>query len=216
MCENAIENLLVEAYRSNSDIVEGSFKLFYGNNILSESHHKDESGIDYTLGKLRGFAWGKVFKSTLFKCIQFPEEYWFEDTINAFLLFPICSKVSTISSLVYCYRKNPQGITSQSRKRVKSIDSYWIVEQMLSDMNLLKMNKTQSIYEQTLHQIKLTYSRTFFLDSKISKAIFILTVDLLHREFNGYHSLKHEWKTYENALTKYDYGIYKLYGLLRG
>lgn len=214
LCENAIENLLMEAYQSNSDIVEGSFKSFQDDSVLSECLHEDESGVEYMLGKLRGFAWGKVFKSTLFRCIQFPEGYWFEDTINVFLLFPMCSKISTISSAVYCYRRNLQGITSQSRKRVKSIDSYWIVEQMLSDMKLLQLNKTQSIYEQTLRQIKLTYNRTFFLDSQISKAIFILTVDLLHREFNGYHSLESRWKSYENSLMKHEYGIYKLYGLL--
>lgn len=124
-------------------------------------------------------------------------------------------KISTILNFVYAYRKNPQGITSQSRKKMKSIDSYWILERMLLDMILLKIDKTQSTYEQILHQIKLTYSRTFFLDSKISKAIFVLTVDLLQREFEGgYHSLNHKWKSYENALLRHDYGAYKLYGLL--
>lgn len=215
LCENAIENLLVEAYRSNSDIVEGSFKSFHDKRILSTRCCKNESGIEWSLGKLRGFAWGKIFKSSLFKCIHFPEGYWFEDTINAFLLFPTSCKISTISNFVYAYRKNPQGITSQSRKKMKSIDSYWVLERMLLDMNLLKIDKTQSTYEQNLHQIKLTYSRIFFLDSKISKAIFVLSVDLLQREFEGYHSLNHKWKSFENALLIRDYGAYRLYGLLK-
>lgn len=86
---------------------------------------------------------------------------------------------------------------------------------MLEDFRLLKLVKTKEVYLQTLQQIKLTDSRIRFLDGKIKKAIFILTVNMLQREFEYFKSNIYTWEVYENAIKGCDYGIYRLYGLLR-
>lgn len=215
LCENAIEILLGLAYKNNSDIVEGSYQLVRDGKVISVCCHKNETNTNsrnYATENLFGFSWGKVFKSTLYENIQFPENYWFEDTINTFLVFSKAKKVLTISDLVYSYRMNPAGISNSSRRKNKSIDSFWIMERMLADMELMEISKSQLTYQQILQHIKLTDRRISLLSSEIDKAIFILTVDLLQNEFAGFKTSEKKWRSYEIALRNHDYGVYKLYG----
>lgn len=211
--ENAFESLLSCAYETDSDIVEGGFVFFKDRSILSKYSHVDDSDVKYTT--LYGFPWGKVYKSDLFRNVCFPEGHLYDDTMLAYLVFPKAVKVVLISQIVYCYRKNLNGVIRSSKRKIRAIDSFWIVERMLEDFRLLKLVKTKEVYLQTLQQIKLTDSRIRFLDGKIKKAIFILTVNMLQREFEYFKSNIYTWEVYENAIKGCDYGIYRLYGLLR-
>lgn len=67
---------------------------------------------------------GKLYKYSVLKHFQFPEEYWFADTPISFIIAVMPLKIVTISDIIYGYRLNPEGITAIASPNKKSIDSY--------------------------------------------------------------------------------------------
>lgn len=171
LAENAIENLLSVAYKENYEIVEGRYVLFNGENILfKELIKKKINGkpIEY----LKGFAWAKVIKSSLFQNLIFPEGYWFEDTIMKFLVYSRTKKAIQTHDIVYEYRKNNLGITITAKKNKKAIDSTWITELMIDNLKIFNIKITQEIYEEFINQCWINCQRVFHLDKNIRKIIF--------------------------------------------
>lgn len=211
--ENAIENLLNCAFQNNSDIVEGGYIHFFRNKKISIHKHYDKINCE-AFNIIRSFPWGKVIKSSYFKNIKFPEGFWYEDTIFMYLIFPNCHNVSTIKDIVYFYRYNPKGVTISSRRKNKSIDTYWITELMIEDMMALKIPKTQEIYEFTITQIYNNFKRTRFMNNEIKKSIFILSANLLDTNFKEFRTSNKYQMDLEKALRERDYKKYYLFCIL--
>ena len=102
---------------------------------------------DQCQGKLFGFPWGKVIRSTKFQSLCFPEGYWFEDTLFCIILYSMSYKLVTIPDDVYLYRINPKGITSTSHGNPKVIDSLLVTLQLLEDAQKLGLPMTGSLYD---------------------------------------------------------------------
>lgn len=208
---NSIEVLLSTAFSNNADVVEGNHCIF-NNNIKEIATQKYDGLVKDSVLCLRGFSWGKVYRSSLFTDVYFPLDYWFEDTINAYLIHSRANKSFVIKDVVYGYRINEKGITYTSKRKFKSIDSLWITEQMIKDMKVLGIPFNQSIYEHTLQQIKRNYKRISNLnDKEIKKAIFILSVDLLYTEFKINHKTSQQNKLLEDILLSLDLGSFNYY-----
>ena len=164
--------------------MECGYVTFNDATDLQVVRHKDAVS-DKANRVLYGFPWGKIFKAELFSNICFPEGYWFEDTVMAFVIFPLCRKVATSSVLLYHYRINPDGITSKSRFQNKAVDTYWITEQLLKDRKTLELQNDLYFAEVMLHQIQVNYGRIKSLRSKnIDRAVFILTANLWEQYFS--------------------------------
>ena len=204
---NAIQSLLTSAFTNNSDVVEGGFNKFTNDKLLFKKTHNTNNDLK-ALGNLFGFAWGKVIKSTLFKNIIFPEGYWYEDTVISYLIYTQCKEVSTVDDIVYWYRENPKGITNISKINKKSIDTYWILEQMLEDMKFLDISYTQDIYEETLRQVKLNFTRTRRMDDLTQKSIFTLTANIFQTQFTDFKTQVDIFKDLEKSLKTNDYKQY--------
>ena len=209
--DNAIDNLLDVAYSENVDIVEGGYLIFNDEKVLYEYKHETINSKLYSLGDLYGFPWGKVFRSMLFKNIQFPENYWFEDTILSFLIYPK-THISTVNNYVYYYRQNKKGITFTSRGNKKNIDSLWITRRILYDLKVLNIQIDENIYESFLHQVYVNYSRINSIHSKkINFYVFNLTVYLLNKFFKGMVTNNVKYKDLEKSLITNNYKLYSLY-----
>ena len=149
----------------------------------------ENSVSDNGYGLLYGYPWGKIFKAELFSRIRFPNGYWFEDTVMAFVIFSMAKRVATSNVLLYHYRKNPQGITSKSRGKVKILDTYWISEQLLHDRETLKLHNDITFAKVMLQQVKTNYHRIKTLGrSDIDRAVFVLTADLWNKYFSNIKS----------------------------
>lgn len=207
LADGAIQNLLECAYRENADIVEGSSSHFNEKKEWSLMKHKNQNQVE-PVNQLSGFAWSKIIKSEFFQTLKFPESYWFEDSVMAYVLYPSIKKACTISSVVYRYRVNYNGICHTAIDKPRCIETYWLLEELFRIRKELKMKSTQEIYEKLFKQIRLNYQRTLLMDTEVKKSIFVLTADLINREFHDFHTKQDYMKDLEAALRENDYGRY--------
>lgn len=208
LAPDAIEKLMGTAYKYNADIVEGSFNRLKRKKLYRGIDHIDNCSA--SMNDLYGFPWGKVIKANLFKNLRFPVGYWFEDTIMSFLVFSQVEKVVTIKNQVYVYTYNPLGASVISKKNTKCIDTYWITELMLEEIEKLKIDKDERILKLLLEQVILNFRRTRNTDDIIKKAIFTKTRYLLMSNLTNFKNspLSYHLKELYFAIIKNDYKKY--------
>lgn len=129
----AVDKLLNKAVEINADIVEGSFNVIKGSKVeLNQMPDQyTEKGIDSQL-KMVPYPWGKVMKLSLWENVFFPEQYWFEDTMMTFLIYPKVKVYASVSDVIYNYIINEKGITLSSKGKVKNLDTLYIVNLLIS------------------------------------------------------------------------------------
>ena len=210
MLPGAIEAMMDAAVKYEADIVEGSYKTFYNNEEHDGCRH-EYTVTDQWQGKLFGFPWGKVIRSTKFQSLCFPEGYWFEDTLFCFILYIICNKMVTIPDDVYLYRINPKGITSTSHGNPKVIDSLLVTFELLEDAQKLGLPMTGPLYDMFLRQVRMNYSRISTLnDSTIDRHVFAATCRAKHQYFPHEHTTDAQLKPIEQVLDEHDFGKYRV------
>lgn len=127
----AIDKLMDIAYSQDADIVQGAFqRLRYGVPTFKD-RYSTTGPIEYQ--KLSGFPCGKVFKGTLFSNVCFPEGFWFEDTVDSFLIFPKSKCSWRLFDVIYEYRVNSTGYTSQVPKSPKHLDTFWVTRLLMKE-----------------------------------------------------------------------------------
>ena len=209
MLMNGIEALLNQAFKYDADIVEGGFRYIYSNgSYIDKPCSNGVKEVSMPLGILEGYFWGKVYKREIFNGIRLPEGYWFEDSLNAHILFWKSKRCILIPELVYGYYKNENGITHTAQKKLKSIDSLYITESLIKDHLELGYDITQSYYEYFLRMVKLTYYRTRETNEEIRNAIFLYQCNLYGTYFNSFSTEVNGMKKLENSLKMNNYKMY--------
>lgn len=207
LAPNAIENLLNTAISCKADIVEGGFYRLDNKLYLGYKHKKFEKVN--AVKELKGYPCGKVFKSELFKNIQFPEDFWFEDSIGAFLIYPQALNSYIIPEIVYIYRNNPKSISHTAPLKKKCIDTYWVTELLLKERQALNIVNSEIVFENFLKQVILNYKRTKKMPIEIQKSIFICTKDLLNKYFTQCSAKP--FNALVSSLKNADFGTYKCF-----
>lgn len=176
-----LNSVLDKAYKLNknekSTIIEFGFIRFKKNKYFGKCMPSKGyiSPLNY-----KGFAWGKVFPSDLFTNIEFPLNYWFEDTfIKMIVLFLQKIKCFGMRVTGYVYRDNQNSITHTYKENVKSLDSLYIMESMLEDACALNIDFNSEYSSIIMWQIVCTFIRTKNMDDIITNAIFLKTHELL-------------------------------------
>lgn len=144
MEENALQNLISKAEDTGSDIVEGTYQYISEEGILARKvrHPRKEANQTDTFG----VPWCKCIKKSLFDNICFPESYWFEDSIIHQIILPRANKITWIDDIVYFYRKNSGGATSNAVGNPRSIESLWISIALFRDRKILGLKITKEYY----------------------------------------------------------------------
>lgn len=80
------------------------------------------------LQMVRGYIWGCAIRRTLFRQIQFPVGFWFEDMITRLILARLCSVITTLSLPLYYYRVHTENAskTVWKSRSIKAVDQYWL------------------------------------------------------------------------------------------
>ena len=214
---NSLQTLLDTAFSFDADIVEGG--AYYMKNQQLKSKDLKPSGR-IGVSDLRGMPWGKVIRSSFFGNIEFPENYWYEDSIMAQIIYPSADpeKICGVDEVVYYYNVNSESISVKSRKSNKSLDSLWVTFRLFDDRKALGLEKTASYFDYILRMSLLTYSRILLTPAAVKSAFLTVYSDFINREFCGFHSVK--YPKLEEALRKNDrrsfrQAFIKKYGLPR-
>ena len=183
LCGDAVEILMANAAACDADIVQGSWIAFHEKGDKNYFiRHDITTTRDSRSGliSVSGYPWAKVYRRELFKDVRFPVGFWYEDTIMAYVIFPRAWKYAQLSNVVYQYRINPNGISKSGRSSLKSIDTYWIVEEVLAMRQKLGMANNDRIYELTRYQLsRMLLGRIRKLDGRVKKAAFVLSCGIM-------------------------------------
>ncbi len=208
--ENAIEIFMNCAFSNNADVVECGYN-FFNEKKSFVGRCFETKVVDSAVEELSGFMCMKAFKSSLFESVCLPEEFWFEDTVLAMLLFPKVKKAVTLSDVLYNYRLSEASMSRVAKGNKKSVDSFWVMKQLLSDAEKMGIEMNGEYYRLFLRQVALTFSRTFYLSEKVKEAIFVLSRVEMDKYFKAMQEDKGFWYIeLSNALKNNNYKRYKL------
>lgn len=208
----AIENMMNAAKSGNCDMVAGGYETFNAEQVQSECIFQ----ISDNYLSIPGFAWGKIYHSSLFENVHFPEKYLFEDTLVSLILFQKCNRIESIPELVYRYRVNNQGITATAKAKPKSLDSLWITKRLLVDRKSLEIEEDLSVFATILlRQIHINFSRIYTLGNKeVDKAVFVLSVKMIEDQFDKRPLGLGKYEDLYQALISHNYSAYRWFCLL--
>lgn len=207
LCEGAVDAFLDTAFQYDCDIVEGSAYYVFDDRqtIMHQYDCVKKLGNPFDL---HGHAWGKVYKGQIFENLCFPEGYWYEDSVLSYLIFPAVTTVYGIPQITYGYRINQSGIVKISHGKPKSIDTYWITEQLMEEHALAGLPADADFFQYMLLQIRLNQHRVADLSLEIQESVFIQTCELLDRYFPD--SAYTGERNLINALKAKDFGRFRM------
>lgn len=156
LCDGALEALLSAADESGADIVQGNYSVFDDN---GESPCRLSKGGNVNSSELPGYVWGKIYKAEVFESICMPEGYWFEDTLNALVLFNLNPDAFVIPQCIYKYRFNAQGITASSGLHPRTLDTVWVTLRLWEDMKDMGLGTSAKAVNSLKVQMKYNVGR---------------------------------------------------------
>ena len=128
---NYVQALLDCARESGADISVCSWYAFAGD---GRQYKTVAWGDTVRTADLNGTPWGKLFHRKLFEHLLWPAGYWYEDTVLAFLVYPMAAQVAATNQCCYGYRSSLQNATHAGRKSPKALDSFYITHLILRAM----------------------------------------------------------------------------------
>lgn len=211
---DAVEQLAGAVLNGDAAFSEGAYEVVNTQlQHISDSPH--EAGELADFADCSAYPWGKAYRLRALDGFRFPEGYFYEDSFIYQVLFPryaqLGKKAVGVASPVVKYRVNPGGISRKSRGSVKCLDSLWITLSLHEDRKKLGLENTQEYYEYILSMLMLTYRRTEQRDEETKKAIFVMWLDFLGREFEGFSAVDPFHRRLERAVRNKDYPAYALF-----
>ncbi len=206
LVEGAVQALLDTAYKNHADIVQGGSYALYDGHRTVRNRCSGEEKVDAEKA-FEGMAWAKVYRSELFKDIRFPKDFWFEDTITCFLLYPLCKTAYVIPNMAYVYRMHQKSITHTFSGRKKTVDTLWITEEMLNERKKREIPDSASFLHNLTRQIILNYKRLSKLPLDVQENAFIVERELLLSK----EALSDVCGELYSAILKKDFDAYRNY-----
>ena len=200
--------MLDTAFAHDCDLVEGGAYYVYDNRKSVMHHYESDHNVSgpYTL---HGHAWGKLYRGALFEHLCFPEGYWYEDSLLSYLIFPNAKNVWVTGHMAYGYRINQAGIVKSSHGKPKSVDTYWITEELMAEHARAGLPADDAYFRYILLQIRLNQHRIADLPEEIQESVFVLTCDLFCTTYPADLDVSGN-RTLIKALRTRDFGMYKM------
>lgn len=195
--------LLADAYdKSGCDFVTASF----------EAMSEDGKRVRPIKGRrTHGAPWARIFSREIWRKLEYPDKYWFEDTVLGFYVRGRYSEFYLDQS-VYLYRSNHASITKNGLKNKRGLESYWIVEELLDRSREYGVPYDQMMHDRVISQLgPILFTRCQALDERERKALFVCACDLLEKWGLGYTCGKGgRWNDLEEALRRRNYALWKV------
>lgn len=221
--ENFIENLLSNAYINNADIVRCNYCEYDINKQKIIKMGKTGNNKIYINGlgkdilKYKGYPWGGVFKTELWRKIMFPEGYWYEDMIIRMILFRKAKKFVYINNVLYSYCIHSNNISKSIEKTtdLKCLDQFFLVKNLYKLSNELQLKEDYTLYKNILYEYSvILWLRTRKIEANLRKQFFIQACDFISLMDNNYE-IDSEEKMVEKIFKRRDYVNWKLYAIYK-
>ena len=220
--DDIVETLMNKAYSENYDMVMCAHNLSKECNgaiyeIVPNVYPKYNL-IGYKNGdeimNLPGLPWCKVYKREIWNNVRFFPGYWYEDTIIQFLIFMQCKNYAYIPKIEYEYKWYEKNFshTQGNSANPKSIDTYWLLIEILEQYKKNNMPVDDRLYTLVLRHISTYYYGSVKnLDSKVVEALFVLAKDL-YSEYKPNHKVKLPFmlRQVEKSFDNNDIELWKL------
>jgi glycosyltransferase involved in cell wall biosynthesis len=211
LLNGAVEELMKEAFDKSADIVQGGYNSCNSKGTVYSCYMSKNGKL--SINDMKGFPWGKVFRSTLFEHVGFPEKYWYEDSLMRQIIYPMCSRMYGVSQPVYVYRNNPEGVSHSGVKNPKCLDSLYITMKLFEDRKKLNIKIDDDYYEYIMKMAKFNASRARYMPKNIQKDAFYVYANFVKKNFGTFYSKKNHDMEY--ALDNGCFELYKIYARLK-
>jgi len=199
---DAIEVFLNVYYQNDCNLVTSNY---------SEITEKDKYKRIMNTKRNHGAPWGRVYSRELWRNVCFPQDLWFEDTVNAYCIFPIAKEIY-IEKNLYRYRIRNTSISKTSKYSKKCVDTYWVVEQLLYWCCLLNIDINYYIYSQTIKQFgPLAFNRVSALSLEELHAFFVCCSSLVNSKYFKLckkNKMTGPWLDIEESLLNEDFVLW--------
>ena len=180
----SLEALMTCAEDQNADIVVGGYLC----KDLLGTLHPGKSFPDGPVSdreQVPGMTCGKAFRRELWRELQFPLGYWYEDSVICQILLPMAQRIYSVSTPIFAYLLNPQGVSAASQGQPKALESLYVTRRLLQERQAFGLGQTREDYTHFLHMVLLTYHRTRGLSRLVPCLIFEAQRQLQRTYFAG-------------------------------
>ncbi|KAA8815143.1 glycosyltransferase family 2 protein [Bifidobacterium callitrichos] len=165
-----IESFASSLFNSEYDFITGRYTII------------NESGNYLSKGekpRSMGAPWGRIYRRKVWDNIRFPEGYLFEDTIQNFCIKPLFTELD-IDDTSYMYRSRATSISHSISRNRRSVETYWIIEELIEECRLLGVPFDQYLYARTIKQFgAVAYRRILALNNEIQHIFFAACSEFL-------------------------------------
>lgn len=184
ICDGAVEIMMKTILENDADVVVGSFYMFSTESKTRQDCVLKKEIIDNDVKRAvrnPGYPWGKIFKRSLFEKIRFPVGAWYEDTLISSIIYRMCKKMVVLDNIVCGYRINLNGTSQTSRLSPKSLDHYWVMEDIIEKTKENHLENDDIFYEIVFnHMSTFLYRRLSLMDDEVMQSAFVLACDMLN------------------------------------
>jgi glycosyltransferase involved in cell wall biosynthesis len=216
--EEYVEKLLNRAYLKDADMVKcGHFRV-NKKGIFAVKTYEEASVCGFLGEKINlysGLIWEGISKREMWDKVRFPVGFWYEDVITKIILMRICTKFECVGEALYYYYLHENNASKKvwNSENIKSLDQYFIIEELLKYSLKLGLPLDGSIYKLLLIELgEFLYTRTQGLSADLKKAIFLLAstrVAEIKKEV-GDIKLTYVDQKLEQAFCNGDFHLWKL------
>ena len=213
-----VEKLLSRAYLKDADMVKcGHFRL-NEKGIFAEKTYEEASVCGYIGEKINlysGLIWEGISKREMWNKVRFPMGFWYEDIITKIILMRMCTRFECVGEALYYYflHENNASRKVWNSKNIKSLDQYFILEELLKYSRKLGLPLDKSTYKLLLIELgEFLYTRTQGLSTELKKSVFLLASTLVAKVKKEVGDIKLTYvdQKLEQAFCNGDFHLWKL------
>lgn len=209
LAAGGLQNAVSELIQQEADFVQMQYIIKRGQRMKAGPHVKEGVYTDYSsMCRISGSASMKIFRSSLFDNMGFPEKYWFGDAIIPFRIYPKCQKAVVLPNIGYIYQKNISKEDSDKKQMNRNLESILVIDKVL-----MKKELPDGYMDELLRYFTFSiYDFLKYFPERTIQFAFLTACDMIQAVAQKPSELYLE--LYEAFQTR-DYGIWKWYACRR-
>lgn len=210
LAAGSLQNAISELIRQEADSVQMQYIIKKVQRMKAGPHIKEGIYTDYSsICKIPGTATMKIFRSSLFNGIWFPENYWFGDAVIPFRIYTKCQKAVVLPHIGYIYQKNISKENPAKEQMNQNLESILVMEKVL-----MKKDLPDGYMDELLRHF--TFSIYVFLKYFPERTIQLVFLTAYNMIQTIIQKPSEPYSELYKAFQTRDYGIWKWYACRKG